>query len=257
MIQGNKVVVITGGASGIGKATSLLFAKNSYDVVIGDLNKNLGEETVREIKESGGIATFVVVDVTKESEVENLISTAVSTYGRLDALVTSAGIGSPPVPLHLQSGDVFDKVIAVNVKGTFFAMKHAIGQLLKQGGGGAIVTISSLAGVKVTGNLSPYSASKHAVVGLARSAARDYFKDKIRVNVVCPGFIDTPLVQKLLSDVKEIAGLPKQPEVTDFTKRPGTVEEVAEAILWLASPASSYVNGTTLVMDGADSNGAS
>lgn len=250
-MNAKRVALITGGGSGIGKATCLLFAKKGYNVIIGDIGEESGKAVVAEIIKNGGEAIFVKTNVAVESEVENLVSVAVSKYGKLNTAVNCAGRLSKMAPLHLISTNHFEDIMAVNVTGVFTCMKHEITQFMKQGNGGTIVNIASLAGLVGMENGSPYCASKHAVVGLSKAAAKEYDVYNIRVNALCPGFVDTPMVDGLLEEIKVAHKLAEKPPITSLSRHPGKAEECAQAALWLASPESSFVNGTTLTLDGA------
>lgn len=243
----NKVALITGAASGIGRASALRLASEGAAVCLSDVNVEGGEETAQMIIDAGGKAIFVAGDVTQAADVESMVKTTVDTWGRLDIGVNNAGIAGTLVKrIHEVDDDIFDRIMNINVKGVWLCMKAELQVMLGQGTG-SIVNIASVAGLIGAPKGAAYTASKHAVVGLTKSAAIEYAKRGIRVNAVCPGYTNTPMV----SDVIDIA-----PEMEAITKRAipmhrlGTPEEIAEGVLWLAADTSSFVTGHQLVMDG-------
>jgi NAD(P)-dependent dehydrogenase (short-subunit alcohol dehydrogenase family) len=243
-----KVALVTGGASGIGRATALTFAREGAKLIIADLNEDGGHQTVHMITEQGGDATFVHVDVTQAQAVEALISKAVETYGRLDCAHNNAGIGSRPrVLLHELAEESWDRVIDINLKGVWLCMKYEIIQMLTQGGGTIVNTASIMGLVGSWSRSGAYNASKHGVVGLTKTAALEYATAGIRVNAVCPGYIRTPLLESLLTNQPEMEA---QIVVRHPVGRMGKPEEIAEAVLWLCSDAASFVTGHTMTVDG-------
>jgi NAD(P)-dependent dehydrogenase (short-subunit alcohol dehydrogenase family) len=241
-----KVALITGGASGIGRATALTFAREGAKLVIADMNEDGGQQTVHMITENGGEATFVQVDVTSASAVEALISKTVETYGRLDCAHNNAGISSGVRALTADYPEErWQQVIAVNLTGVWLCMKYEIPQMLSQGGG-TIVNTASIAGLIGGAGGAAYTASKHGVVGLTKTAALEYAQQGIRVNCVCPGYIQTPMTASNLSDPERQA----QIIAREPLGRVGTPEEVAEAVVWLCSDAASFVTGHTMTVDG-------
>ncbi len=245
-----KVALITGAAAGIGRAAALKFAEEGARVVVSDVNSDGGHETVALVKDQGGDAIFVPADVTKAAEVEALIATAVRTFGRLDCACNNAGIEGRVVPIAEQCEDDFDRVMAVNVKGTFLCLKYEIGHMHTQGGG-AIVNLASVAGLIGFAGLGPYVASKHAINGLTKNAALEYAKLGVRVNSICPGGIETRMLDSLASQAsggqlgtREMMG-PLHP-----IGRIGTADEVAELVVWLCSPRSAFVTGANIAIDG-------
>jgi NAD(P)-dependent dehydrogenase (short-subunit alcohol dehydrogenase family) len=236
-----KITLVTGGGSGIGKATSLAFAREDAKVVVAD-----GEETVRLIQDTGGDATFVSADVAQASQVEAMVQEAMRVYGRLDCAFNNAGVSGVRGLIHEYTEDDWDRVIGINLKGVWLCMKYEIIQMLSQGGG-AIVNTASVMGL-VGGSRSPaYGASKHGVVGLTRTAAVGYAESGIRVNAVCPGYIRTPLIEQgaLTDPGGEERIIARHP-----VGRLGTPEEVAESVVWLCSDAASFVTGHAMAVDG-------
>ena len=243
-----KVALVTGGASGIGRATALTFAREGAKLVVADMNEDGGLQTVHMITENGGEAIFVQVDVTSASAVEALISKTVETYGRLDCAHNNAGIaGRIRAPLHECPEDVWDQVLAINLKGVWLGMKYEITQMLKQGGGAIVNTASIMGLVGSWSGTSPYNASKHGVVGLTKTAALEYATAGIRVNAVCPGYIRTPLIEHALLSRPEME---EQIIARHPVGRMGTPKEIAEAVVWLCSEAASFVTGHTMTVDG-------
>lgn len=241
-----KVALVTGGTSGIGKATAIALAQAGAKVVVAGRRQVEGEETIRQIQAMGGEGFSVAADVSKEADVQMLIEKIMTHYGRLDIAFNNAGVGQDPTPLPEQTEATYDRIMDINVKGVWLSLKHEIPALLKSGGG-AIVNTSSAAGL-VGGAMIPiYTASKHAVEGLTKSLALEYAKQGIRVNAVSPGPIQTEMFAHLSKANPEaieqiIAGLPMD--------RMGTPEEVANAVLWLCSDASSFVTGQSISVDG-------
>lgn len=240
--------MVTGAASGIGRATALLFAQEGARVVLADISPK-GEEVAEQIRKGGNEALFQMTDVSVEAEVTQLVETAEKEFGRLDTLFNNAGIEQPVTPSTDVSEDLFDKVIGINLKGTFFGCKYAI-PALKRSGGGTIVNNSSVSAfANVGGNIS-YAASKGAVMSLTRVLAIEYAKDNIRVNAINPGVIDTAMNQRnaeLAMNKEEIEARWKA--ITPLG-RMGTPEEVAKTVLYLASDMSSFTTGVGLLIDG-------
>jgi len=242
-----KVALVTGGGSGIGRATAVAFAREGAQVVIGNRNVERGEETVSLIREAGGTASFRRADVKVATEVEALVKHAVKTRGRLDIAFNNAGIEGEVKPTLIDQTEAnFDAVMDVNVKGVWLSMKYEIPQMLKTGGG-AIVNCSSVAGVIGFPGIGIYSASKHAVIGLTKAAALEFSAQGIRVNAVNPAVIDTEMVDRLSAGMNV-----QKDDLTTFHPigRLGRVAEVAEAVLWLCSKKASFVTGHSLMVDG-------
>ncbi len=238
-----KVALVTGAASGIGKASALAFAAAGARVVVADLLVQGGEETARLIREAGGEATFIRADVSRADEVAALIEGTIVRYGRLDCAHNNAGTEGRILPFLDYPDEAFDRVIAVNLRGVWLCLKAEIPQMLAQGGG-AIVNTASVAGLKASANQSAYNVSKHGVIGLTRCLSLEFAHRGVRVNAVCPGAIDTPMVERAYTP-GVIAGVSARQ-----MGRLGTPEEVAQAVVWLCSDAASFVTGTAMPVDG-------
>jgi NAD(P)-dependent dehydrogenase (short-subunit alcohol dehydrogenase family) len=243
-----KVALVTGGASGIGRATALTFAREGAKLIIADMNADGGQQTVHMITENAGEATFVQVDVSQATAVEAMLSTTVATYGRLDCAFNNAGTeGTTMVSTVDYQEEDWNRVLRINLTGVWLCMKYEITQMLKQGGG-AIINTASVAGlVGSRGAGSAYAASKHGVGGLTKTAALEYAKQGIRVNCVCPGVIRTPMMARMLTRNPE---LEQRYIAAEPVGRLGTPEEVAEAVVWLCSDAAAFVTGHTMTVDG-------
>ena len=242
----NKVIIITGAATGIGRAAATLFAGNGARLVLADVNEADGQSIASAIAGSGGSVEFVRTDVGDPAQVEAMVERAVARFGRLDGAFNNAGIGYPHRRLHeLEQGD-WDRVLRVNLTGVFLCMKYEIAAMLKSGGG-AIVNTGSVASELAIPLAAPYNASKHGVLGLTRNAAHDYAVDGIRVNAVLPGGVDTPFVEK-----QKAARNPGQPggEDKSFLRRMASPVEIAEAAVWLLSDRASFVTGHGMNVDG-------
>ncbi len=251
-LQG-KIALVTGGSTGIGRATAMMLAREGAKVVIASRGADEAEDVVRAIRGDGGQARFIRTDVSRADDVATLIDDVVTIYGRLDCAVNNAGIEGMVAPLADQTEAAFDEVIDVNLKGVWLCMKYELARMMAQGGG-AIVNVAGISGMTGSASASVYSASKHGVVGLTRSAAVEYARADVRVNAVCPGVVRTSQWSRVL------AVAPVVSEHTETTRgwwsgrtprgRVGKPEEVAEAIVWLCSDAASYVTGHALVVDG-------
>jgi NAD(P)-dependent dehydrogenase (short-subunit alcohol dehydrogenase family) len=241
-----KVGLVTGGTSGIGRETAVLFAKAGAKVVVAGRREAEGHETVELIRAGGGDALFVKADVSKASEVEALVKKTVENFGRLDVAFNNAGIEGVWVPIVRQSEEDWDRTIAINLKGVWLCLKYEIRQMLRQGGGGAIVNMSSVTGLIGSAGAAAYSASKHGVIGLTKSAALENAKGGIRVNAVCPAVIETPMAERIFG----------APQVHKFALschpigRFGRPMEVAEAVVWMCSDSASFMTGQSMVLDG-------
>jgi NAD(P)-dependent dehydrogenase (short-subunit alcohol dehydrogenase family) len=242
-----KVALVTGGGSGIGRATALALAREGAAVVVADVTVAGGEETVQRIRQSGAQATFFQADVARASQVEALIRQTVSTYGRLDCAHNNAGIEGVEARTADYPEDDWDRVIAINLKGVWLCMKYEILHMQRQGGG-AIVNTASIAGLVGAQRMPAYVASKHGVAGLTKAAALEYARAGIRVNAVCPGVIRTPMVERFF--LSRHARAESRLTAAEPIGRLGTPEEVAEAVVWLCSDAAAFVTGHTMTVDG-------
>jgi NAD(P)-dependent dehydrogenase (short-subunit alcohol dehydrogenase family) len=241
-----KIALVTGGGTGIGRASAIALAREGAKVVIGNRNVQRGEETVAMIQKAGGTASFKKTDVTVAAEIKALVDHAVKTYGGLDLAFNNAGVEGDVAPIVDQTEANYNAVMDVNVKGVWLSMKYEIPRMLERGGG-AIVNCSSVAGLIGFPNMSIYMASKHAVIGLTKVAALEYSAQGIRINAVNPAVIDTEMVDRIAAGF----GMNKD-ELVQFHPigRLGQVEEIAEAVVWLCSKKSSFVTGHSLVVDG-------
>ncbi|MFJ9036685.1 SDR family NAD(P)-dependent oxidoreductase [Streptomyces sp. NPDC102406] len=240
----DKVVLVTGGATGIGRAVSLGFARQGATVVVGDIDER-SSETVDLIEKEGGRGLFVPTDVTRASDVARLVSTAVDTFGDLHIAFNNAGVFVPPAPLAEQSEEDFDKAIAVDLKGVFLSLKYEIAHM-KTAGGGAIINTASIAGIIGDPDMAPYVAAKHGVIGLTKAAAVDYAKAGIRVNALAPGLTRTAMTQAWLDDPVKREIVMAGPQMG----RAADPEEIVGMVLYLASPAASFTTGGVFPVDG-------
>ena len=241
-----KVALITGAGSGIGRASALAFAREGAKVAVADIVVEGGEETVRMVKAAGGEAFFIKVDVANAADVEAMVNAVVDTYGRIDCAYNNAGIEGRLASTDEYPEDMFDKVIDINLTGVWLCMKYELPQMLKQGGG-AIVNTASGAGLIGVAGMSAYVASKHGVVGLTKTAALEYAKSGIRVNAVCPGLIQTPMVERITAEQPQLGEALVAAEPVGRTGKP---EEIAESVVWLSSDAASFVTGHAMSVDG-------
>lgn len=240
-----KVALVTGGASGIGRASAVLFAARGASVVIADRDADAGADVVDAITAAGGAAMFVTTDVTDPDQVRAMVDVAVEEHGRLDAAVNNAGTPGVYAELSRQRLEDWERTLAVNVTGVFLSMQAEVPAMLDTGGG-AIVNMASAAGLIGFANLPAYVASKHGVVGLTKSVALEYARQNIRVNAVCPGSIRTPMLAGFAGSVDALEGMGRMQPIG----RLGTPEEVAAAAVWLCSPAASFITGHALSVDG-------
>ncbi|PSM16376.1 MULTISPECIES: SDR family oxidoreductase [Nitratireductor] len=245
-----KIALVTGSGAGIGQATAVRFAAEGAKVVVSDVNETGGAETVELIRKDGGEAIFVKADISSAADVSALIAKTVETYGRLDCACNNAGIEGKIAPLAEQDEADFDRVLTINAKGVFLCLKAELAQMASNGGG-AIVNLASVAGLVGFPGLAPYVASKHAVNGLTKNAALEYGKHGIRVNSICPGGIDTRMLDSLAEQSTD--GAQTSAEMMDPMHpigRIGRPEEVAELIVWLCSPRASFMTGANVPVDG-------
>ena len=242
----DKVAIVTGGGSGIGKETVLKLASEGAKVIIADWKKGHADDLISKIKENGGHAEFYQINVSHLDDVQNCVNHCIDSFGRLDIMINNAGIGGSLAYFEDQSNEEWHKIIAINQTGVFYCMKEALKQMKKQGSG-AIVNTASLAGIGSAPRMGAYAASKHAVVGMTKTAASEYAKYGIRINAICPSVIDTPMGQDYMSHNKELSDMVKQ---AIPMKRFGQASEVADVICWLCSDDSSFVTGETVRIDG-------
>ena len=241
-----KVALVTGGTSGIGRETAVLFAKAGAKVVVAGRRESEGEETVGMIRDAGGDALFVQTDVTKSDQVAALVERTVEKFGRLDVAFNNAGSEGVWVPIIRQTEEAWDQTINVNLKGVWICLKYEIRQMLRQGTGGSIVNMSSITGLVGAANAAAYSASKHGVIGLTKSAALETARNGIRINAVCPAAVETSMAARVFG----------APQVHKYVLschpigRFGKPAEIAAAVLWMCSDHSSFMTGQSLALDG-------
>lgn len=246
----DKIALVTGAGAGIGRATALKFAEEGAKVVVSDIDPVGGQETTDLVRKGSGEADFVQADVSKADDVSSMVDHVIATHGRLDCAVNNAGIEGKIAPMTDQEEEGFDRVLAVNLRGVFLCLQAEIAAMLK-GGGGAIVNLSSVAGLIGFAGLSPYVASKHGVNGLTKNAALEYAKQGVRVNSICPGGIDTRMLDSL---VEQTSGGSMETSEMMAPLHPigriGTADEVANLIVWLCSDRASFVTGAHMPIDG-------
>ena len=240
----NKVTLITGGGSGIGRATCLLFAREGAKVVVADYVAEGGNETVRQIKAAGGEATFVQADVSQSADVQNMIAATVKTYGRVDVLFNNAGIEGPSAKLANYKEEDWDRVIAIDLTAVYLGMKYVLPEMLKQGGG-VILSTASVAGLVGFPGSGAYAAAKAGVINMTRMVALEYAEKNVRVNCICPGIIETPMVDRVVGNQPKERIVKAEP-----IGRLGQPEDIANAALFLASDESSFATGAPFIIDG-------
>jgi NAD(P)-dependent dehydrogenase (short-subunit alcohol dehydrogenase family) len=242
-----KVALVTGAATGIGRATALGFGREGAKVVVADIAEENGQQTVSDITAAGGEARFIKVDVSDGGAVEAMIRQTVAWYGRLDCALNNAGTILQEVSIADMDETAWERVQAVNLKGVFLCMKHEIRQMLAQGPGGVIVNTTSTTAFRTVLNSAAYSSSKAGIVALTRIGAAEYGPMGIRINAIAPAGIETPMLLKGLGDDEERR---RNVSKTRVLRRLGSPDEAAQAVLWLCSPGSSYITGQTLAVDG-------
>ena len=238
---------MTGAASGIGRAAAIAFAREGARVIVADLSEDGGEQTVRTICDTGGEARFVRCDVSDGRDVDALVASAVQAFGRLDCAFNNAGIAGTQRKTADYDEAEFDKIIAVDLKGVWLCMRAEIRQFVAQKSPGAIVNTASAAGLVASHSMPAYTAAKHGVVGLTKCAALEYARSGIRINDVCPGVVDTPLVDGMVAGRPKLAARLDEVEPIGRRARP---QEIAEAVVWLCSDAASFVTGCSMSVDG-------
>src|SRR4051794_25362735 len=240
-----KVAIVTGSASGIGRATALLYAAHNAKVVVSDIHEQEGNELVAQIKQRGGDAIFVKADVSKPVECEQLVNKTIEAYGRVDIAFNNAGISGEANPIGDMTVEGWDRVISVNLSSVFYCMKYQLQQMVKQGKG-AIINNSSILGSVGFANSAGYVAAKHGVLGLTKNAALEYSSKGIRINSIGPAFINTPLLTEAGMDDTAKKGLVQLHPIG----RLGEADEVAELVVWLSSDKASFVTGSYYAIDG-------
>lgn len=241
-----KIALITGGASGIGRATALAFAREGANVVVADLQQELGEKVAAEARDLGGDSVYVNADVTREDQISAMVNDTVERFGGLDCAVNNAGTSGKPGPLQTLSAEDWARTLAVNLTSVFLCLKHELLAMLERGGG-SIVNVASGAGLIAVPGMAPYAASKHGVLGLTKTAAVENARSGVRVNAICPGSTDTPMLRSTMDASPQMEKL-----ILASTPggRLGSAEEIAEAALWLCSDRASFVNGESMLVDG-------
>jgi len=243
-------VLVIGATTGIGRATALAFADAGANVALAGLGPEQGREVESEIRKRGRDAVFVEADVRNEADIATVMSHAVARFGRIHTAINNAGTEGRFAPLVEMTGDDFDRIVTTNLRGMFFGLKHEIPHMTAKGGG-TIVNTSSIAGVAGMANISIYSASKHGIIGLTKSAALEVARANIRINAVAPGAVETGLLHRMVDGHVPVSAIAEGNPMGRISQP----DEIAAAILWLASDASSYVNGHVLVIDGGGSAG--
>ncbi|MBW0432223.1 3-oxoacyl-ACP reductase [Leptospira yasudae] len=245
----DKVAMVTGGSTGIGKAVVQEFVSKGVKVVFCGRRLDEGKKLESEVRSQGGDVHFVVCDVTSGEQVKKVVDTAVEKFGRLDFGVNNAGIMGANHPLHEYPEAVWDNVVNVNLKGAWLSMKVQIPEIIKAGGG-AVVNVSSISGINGVVGINPYSAAKHGVVGLTKSAALEYAKKNVRINAICPGAVKTEILDELFHLAKDPIEAEKQLVKLHPMHRIATPEEIAKTVIWLCGDDSTFITGTAIPVDG-------
>ncbi|WP_209122992.1 SDR family NAD(P)-dependent oxidoreductase [Alkalihalobacillus sp. BA299] len=241
----NKVAIVTGGSSGIGRSAALRLAEEGAKVIVSDVNEQAGEETVSAIHKNGGEASFIKADVSNEEEIKRLMNSTFKQYGSIDIVFNNAGVGNQQLKITELETEEWDKVVNINLKGVYLGMKHAI-PYMEKGNGGSIINTSSVLGIKGMKFQGPYNAAKGGVITLTKNAALEFGKKNIRVNAIAPGVIDTPIINDWREDEWKWGIISK----ANALRRLGKPEEVANVVLFLASDEASFVTGSTVMVDG-------
>lgn len=242
-----KSAIITGAASGIGRAAALAFSREGARVIVADVSEPGGRATVELLRDKGGEAEFFRCDVSRAADADAMVAAAVKAYGRLDCAFNNAGIGGAQRKTADYDEQEWDRIMAINLKGVWLCLRAEIRQFLAQRSPGAIVNTASAAGLVASHSMPAYTAAKHGVVGLTKCSAIEYARTGIRINDVCPGVVDTPLVADMIAQQPKLAGRLDQVEPVGRKARP---EEIAEAVVWLCSDAASFVTGASISVDG-------
>lgn len=242
----DQVALVTGAASGIGRATALAFARAGAKVIASDWNEQGGAETAQAIQALGAESVFIPCDVSQATQVRSLFERALEKFRRIDHAFNNAGTEGSSAPLHDSSTENWNQTLGINLSGVYWCMKEEIQVMLEQGGG-TIINCASIAGVRGFAGMGAYTASKHGVIGLTKSAALDYAHKKIRINAVCPGVIQTPMIDRF---TQGDAAAAEQLASGAPIQRMGKPEEIADAVLWLCSPRASFVIGAEIIVDG-------
>jgi NAD(P)-dependent dehydrogenase (short-subunit alcohol dehydrogenase family) len=248
----DKVAIVTGAAMGVGEATAILFAEAGAKVVVADYNEEHGRQTAQNIQNAGGQASFVAVDVSKAEQVRAMVEQTVATYGRLDVAVNNAAITPDTALVSEFDEDYWDRLMSINLTGVALCLKYELQQMVTQEGSGSIINISSTGGFRPQGKDIAYVSAKHAVIGMTKVAALENGPHDIRVNAVAPGAVDTPMTRAVIKETGRT--MEQAAPVMSVLNRFAQPREIAQANLWLASDASSYVTGATLAVDGGYTN---
>lgn len=249
MSHEKQVAVVTGAASGIGRATSIKFAENGYRVVLVDFNEELGKETLSMIQSTGGEGIFVKADVSKPEDVENYVKQTMETYGQVDVLFNNAGIIQKFAPFTEVDIEEYERIMSINVKSIFLGMKNVL-PIMEQQGKGAIINTASSAGIRPEHSIAVYSASKHAVIGLTKGASIEYAKKGVRINAVCPGGIETAIFKSVADTFANGGYIPEELSPMRMGRH-GQPNEIAEVVLFLASDKASFMTGSVVAVDGS------